>query len=59
MTAYREQDAWVEVALAGGIAFRPARPAEIVWMVQRALHRGLAEPLLAEAETSDQNIPAA
>ncbi|MGW0628495.1 ATP-binding protein [Streptomyces sp. NPDC002758] len=53
VTAYREQALRVEAALAGGIAFRPARPAEIVWMIQHALHRGLAEPLLAEAETSD------
>ncbi|MGW5637638.1 ATP-binding protein [Streptomyces sp. NPDC003832] len=52
VSAYREQVARVEAALAGGIAFRPARPAEIVWMIQHALHRGLAEPLLAEAETS-------
>ncbi|MGC9501023.1 ATP-binding protein [Streptomyces sp. WG7] len=52
VTAFREQAARVEAALAGGIAFRPARPAEIVWMVQHALHRGLAEPLLTEAETS-------
>ncbi|MGW0632061.1 ATP-binding protein, partial [Streptomyces sp. NPDC002758] len=53
VSAYREQAARVEAALAGGIAFRPARPAEIVWMIQHALHRGLPEPLLAEAETSD------
>ncbi|MGW2936351.1 ATP-binding protein [Streptomyces sp. NPDC001156] len=53
VSAYREQASRVEAALAGGIAFRPARPAEIVWMIQHALHRGFAEPLLAEAETSD------
>ncbi|MCH5677290.1 ATP-binding protein [Streptomyces gilvus] len=53
VSAYREQASRVQAALAGGIAFRPARPAEIVWMIQHALHRGLAEPLLAEAETSD------
>ncbi|MFF9818910.1 ATP-binding protein [Streptomyces sp. NPDC014006] len=53
VSAYREQAFRVEAALAGGIAFRPARPAEIVWMIQHALHRGLAEPLLTEAETSD------
>lgn len=53
VSTYREQAARVEAALAGGIAFRPARPAEIVWMIQHALHRGLAEPLLTEAETSD------
>ncbi|MGW0730840.1 ATP-binding protein, partial [Streptomyces mirabilis] len=49
----REQASRAEAALAGGVAFRPARPAEIVWMIQHALHRGLAEPLLAQAETSD------
>ncbi len=53
VAAYREQAQAVESALAGGIAVRPARPAEIVWMIQHALHRGLAEPLLAEAEASD------
>ncbi|MFD7444063.1 ATP-binding protein [Streptomyces sp. NPDC059909] len=53
VTAYREQASRVEAALAGGIAFRPARPAEVVWMVQHALHRGRVEPLLAEAEASD------
>ncbi|MFE9454893.1 ATP-binding protein [Streptomyces sp. NPDC006739] len=53
VNAYREQASRVEAAIAGGIAFRPARPAEIVWMIQHALHRGLAEPLLAEAETSE------
>ncbi|PKV82620.1 ATP-binding protein [Streptomyces sp. TLI_146] len=51
--AYREQASRVEAALAGGIAFRPARPAEVVWMIQHALHRGLPEPLLAEAESSE------
>ncbi|WP_433455554.1 ATP-binding protein [Streptomyces sp. CA-142005] len=53
VSAYREQALRVQAALAGGIAFRPARPAEIVWMIQHVLHRGLAEPLLAEAETSE------
>ncbi|MEU5225293.1 ATP-binding protein [Streptomyces toyocaensis] len=52
VNAYREQASRVEAALAGGIACRPARPAEIVWMVQHALHRGMPEPLLTEAETS-------
>ncbi|MDN3271537.1 ATP-binding protein [Streptomyces sp. MA15] len=53
VSAYREQASRVEAALAGGIAFRPARPAEIVWMIQHALHRGMPEPLLTEAETSE------
>lgn len=42
----------VQAALGGGLALRPASPAEIVWMVQHALHRGLDEPLLADAEAS-------
>lgn len=51
--AYQEQASRVEAALAGGVALRPARPAEIVWMVQHALHRGMDEPLLAEVESSE------
>ncbi|MET7693871.1 ATP-binding protein [Streptomyces sp. NPDC005483] len=53
VTAYQEQASRVEAALAGGVALRPARPAEIVWMVQHALHRGMDEPLLTEAENSE------
>ncbi|QEU83401.1 ATP-binding protein [Streptomyces viridosporus] len=53
VSAYREEASRVEAALAGGIAFRPAHPAEIVWMIQHALHRGMPEPLLAEAESSE------
>ncbi|HET6857464.1 MAG TPA: ATP-binding protein [Streptomyces sp.] len=53
VAASREQASSAEAALAGGITFRPARPAEIVWIIQHALHRGLNEPLLAEAEISD------
>ncbi|MEU4084695.1 ATP-binding protein [Streptomyces aureus] len=52
VSSYQEQALRVEAALTGGIAFRPARPAEIVWMIQHAVHRGRPEPLLAEAETS-------
>ncbi|MBQ0850248.1 ATP-binding protein [Streptomyces sp. BH-SS-21] len=52
VNAYQQQAGRVEAALGGGITFRPARPAEIVWMIQHALHRGLTEPLLTEAETS-------
>nr|WP_206328430.1 ATP-binding protein [Streptomyces sp. S3(2020)] len=50
--AYREQASRVEAALAGGIAFRPACPAEVVWVIQHAVHRGVVEPLLAQAEAS-------
>ncbi|MGW5209317.1 ATP-binding protein [Streptomyces griseoincarnatus] len=53
VTAYRERASRVEASLAGGITFRPARPAEIVWMIQHVLHRGLSEPLLSEAEASE------
>ncbi|WP_438296299.1 ATP-binding protein [Streptomyces sp. HUAS TT7] len=52
VSAYRRQAEQVEAQLAGAVAFRPARPAEVVWMLQHALRRGLAEPLLAEAESS-------
>lgn len=49
----REQAGQAEAQLAGSASFRPARPAEIVWMIQHAVHRGLAEPLLGEATLSD------
>ncbi|MEU1533936.1 ATP-binding protein [Streptomyces fagopyri] len=52
VNACQEQASRVEAALAGGVAFRPARPAEVVWMVRHAVHRGLSEPLLTEAESS-------
>jgi energy-coupling factor transporter ATP-binding protein EcfA2 len=42
----------VEAEIGGGMAMRAARPAEIVWMVQHAIHRGLEEPLLSDAEDS-------
>jgi AAA-like domain len=38
--------------LGGGLRLRPATPAEVVWMVQHTICRGLEEPLLADAETS-------
>lgn len=50
---YRRQADQVEAALGGAFALRAATPAEIVWMVQHAVHRGLEEPLLVEAEESD------
>ncbi|WP_328707930.1 ATP-binding protein [Streptomyces mesophilus] len=52
VASYQEQAAQVEAQLSGAIPLRPARPAEVVWMVQHAIHRGLAEPLLADAEAS-------
>ncbi|MEU4953656.1 ATP-binding protein [Streptomyces lavendulae] len=43
----------IQTSLGGGLGLRPASPAEIVWMVQHAVHRGLAqEPLLSDAEHS-------
>ncbi|MFE5539143.1 ATP-binding protein [Streptomyces sp. NPDC056519] len=42
----------VQSSLGGGLGLRPASPAEIVWMLQHALHRGLEEPLLSDAEHS-------
>ncbi|MDX3075901.1 ATP-binding protein [Streptomyces sp. MI02-7b] len=52
VTEYTKQADRVQAALGGGLSLRPASPAEIVWMVQHALHRGLDEPLLADAEAS-------
>ncbi|MET8210330.1 ATP-binding protein [Streptomyces sp. NPDC005373] len=48
----REKAAQIEAQMAGAVPFRPARPAEIVWLVQHALHRGITEPLLSEAASS-------
>ncbi|MEU9943658.1 ATP-binding protein [Streptomyces lavendulae] len=43
----------IQTSLGGGLGLRPASPAEIVWMVQHAVHRGLdQEPLLSDAEHS-------
>ncbi|MGW7600542.1 ATP-binding protein [Streptomyces antimycoticus] len=52
--AYREQADRVVAALGSGLPLRPASPAEIVWMVQHAVHRGMDEPLLSDAETDGQ-----
>jgi hypothetical protein len=52
VSSYRQQAARIEAEIGGGTPLRPATPAEIVWMVQHALHRGLAEPLLGQAESS-------
>ncbi|WLQ61485.1 ATP-binding protein [Streptomyces poriferorum] len=49
---YTEQAHRVQAELGGGLALRPATAAEIVWMVQHAVHRGLEEPLLADAAES-------
>ncbi|MFF1716259.1 ATP-binding protein [Streptomyces sp. NPDC058268] len=49
----REQAEQVQAQLVGGASYRPARPAEIVWMIQHAVHRGLDEPLLGQAVLSE------
>ncbi|MCC9309947.1 ATP-binding protein [Kitasatospora sp. RB6PN24] len=54
VTLYRGVARQLESGFGGGLQFRPARPAEIVWMHQHAVHRGQAEPLLADAELSRQ-----
>ncbi|MFJ2745435.1 ATP-binding protein [Streptomyces sp. NPDC087440] len=52
VTACHRQAARIAAAIGSALELRPATPAEIVWIVQHALYRGLAEPLLAEAATS-------
>ncbi|MEU7031461.1 ATP-binding protein [Streptomyces sp. NPDC046275] len=49
---YREQADRLEAELAGAILLRRALPAEIVWMHQHAVARGLDGELLGEAEQS-------
>lgn len=46
---YRLRAEQVAAELSSAVALRPARAAEIVWMHQHAVHRGLDEPLLVEA----------
>ncbi|MFF0220086.1 ATP-binding protein [Streptomyces vinaceus] len=50
--AAREAAGRLQTSLGGGLALRPAAPAEIVWMVQHAVHRGLQQPLLSDAAAS-------
>ncbi|MEV6533761.1 ATP-binding protein [Streptomyces sp. NPDC048448] len=52
VAAYRQLAEQVEQQLTGSVSFRPATPAEVVWMVQHALCRGLDEPLLSQAAAS-------
>ncbi|MFD4371058.1 ATP-binding protein [Streptomyces sp. NPDC058486] len=49
---FQERAAKVEAELIGGITLRRATPAEIVWMHQHAVGRGLDAELLGEAEQS-------
>ncbi|MFC1405700.1 MULTISPECIES: ATP-binding protein [Streptacidiphilus] len=50
--AYRRRAQNLSAQLAGGPVLRPAKAAEIVWMVQHAVHRGLEEPLLVAAQAA-------
>ncbi|MFF0437466.1 ATP-binding protein [Streptomyces sp. NPDC004327] len=47
---FQEQAARLEAELGGAVQLRRARPAEIVWMHQHAVARGLDGELLGEAE---------
>ncbi|WJV51807.1 ATP-binding protein [Streptomyces flavofungini] len=49
---YQQRARQLAAELGGGLDLVPARPAEIVWMHQHALARGLDESLLAESERS-------
>ena len=52
--SYLAQAEQVEASLGGGLTIRKARPAEIVWIHQHSVYRGMAEPpLLLEAEQSE------
>ncbi|MFF4699908.1 ATP-binding protein [Streptomyces chattanoogensis] len=53
VVGYLQQARRIAVELAPFVEMRPARPAEIVWMHQHCVHRGLEEPLLAEASVHD------
>ncbi len=50
--SYRATAAQIEASFGGGLTIRRARPAEIVWIQEHAVHRGMREPLLLEAERS-------
>ncbi|MFI5808715.1 ATP-binding protein [Streptomyces sp. NPDC051561] len=51
VTACQKQADRIAAAIGSALELRAATPAEIVWIVQHALHRGQPEPLLAEAAT--------
>ncbi|WP_326809635.1 ATP-binding protein (plasmid) [Streptomyces sp. NBC_01186] len=51
--SFRSRAAQIEAEIASTVPMRPARPAEIIWMHQHAVHRGLEEPLLVEASASE------
>ncbi len=50
--AYRAAAAQVEAGFGGGLTMRRATPAEIVWIHEHSVRRGMGEPLLLEAERS-------
>ncbi|MFJ5926595.1 ATP-binding protein [Kitasatospora sp. NPDC092948] len=50
--AYRAAAAEVEASFGGGLSIRRAKPAEIVWVHEHSVRRGMGEPLLIEAEQS-------
>ena len=52
---YRGLARQAESGFGGGLQLRPARPAEIVWLHQHAVHRGMTEPLLTAAENSERH----
>ncbi|MFF1714593.1 ATP-binding protein [Streptomyces sp. NPDC058268] len=49
---YQQRARQLSAEFGGGLELRPARPAEVVWMHQHAIARGLDEPLLGESERS-------
>ncbi|MFB7674100.1 ATP-binding protein [Kitasatospora purpeofusca] len=50
--AYKAAAAQVEAGFGGGLTMRRAKPAEIVWIHEHSVRRGMGEPLLLEAERS-------
>ena len=53
VVGYQQQAQQLAAELGAFAELVPARPAEIVWMHQHAVHRGLEEPLLTEASMAD------
>jgi hypothetical protein len=53
VVAYLQQAAQLAAEIGAFVDLQAARPSEIVWMHQHAVHRGLEEPLFTEASRSD------
>ncbi|MFF7415603.1 ATP-binding protein [Streptomyces lydicus] len=53
VVSYLQQARRLAAEFEAFVDLRAARPAEIVWMHQHAVHRGLEEPLLLEASRHD------